>query len=159
MYIFLSKAPQKKYWKVESVGLSIRNQTNCGGKEIYVQLYNNSKNWPQGENFCYTENLDFSKGENKLWTGKSLGCKGNYFFDSQNDTIEFNFNSTDTFGNFCPKVLTITLKNGDVYSNSDEMNDWFSPQKGGDNRIAKKLKGNRSYHKGAFTYDVRFLGR
>ena len=136
-----------RYVKLESVGLSIRNQTNCGGKEVYVKLYNNSKsNWPRDKNFCETENQDFSKGEYKSWIGKPLGCKDIYFFDSKNDTIEFNFNSTDTFGNFCPKVLTITLKNGDVYSNSDEMNDWFSPQKGGDNRIAKKLKGNRSYH-------------
>ena len=96
--------------------------------------------WPKGgENFCETGNLDFSKGTTRSWTGKSLeGCKLNKF-NSTNDTIEFNFNSTD---DFCPKVLTIKLKNGDVYSNSDEMNDWFSPLKGGDNRIAKKLKGN-----------------
>ena len=99
--------------------------------------------WPKGgENFCETENKDFSKGEIKSWTGKSLDCKLNKF-NSTNDTIEFNFNATD---DFCPKVLTIELENGMVYSNSDEMTDYFSPIKGGDNRIAKKLEGNRSYH-------------
>ena len=128
-------------FKLESVTLSIRNQTSCGGKQVYIKLYKNSENWPPGENFCTTENLDFSDGTNRSWIRKSLGrCEDN-FFNSTKDTIEFNFNSTEILDIFCPKVLTIKLKNGMVYSNSHEMNDWFSPKKSGDNRIAKKLKG------------------
>ena len=73
------------------------------------------------------------------------GCRTceNKRFDIKNTSIQFNFNSTD---DFCPKVLTIKLKNGPrsiVYSNSHEMTDWFKPKQGGEIRTARKLKGKK----------------
>ena len=113
----------------EKVNLTIHNDNYCGGNDVFIEIVQFSKS-------CYTSvHNNFKKGSNITWSGSKLGSCIGQDFDVHYDVINFKVRSTD--GNdFCPKSLSITLKNGNVYK-LDNMYDWVDEKQGGYLRPAR----------------------
>jgi len=117
--------------KVQRLDLSLHNDLNCGGDNIYIEL-------SQGEISCETlHKNDFDRGVILSWTGSSLGtCLGKDFNVEQNS---LNFKIRSTSGDdFCPNSLTISMDNGYSFKRTG-LDDWVDKDKGNQNRIAPRI--------------------
>ena len=121
--------------------MSLHGDNFCGGKDVYIELIQNSKSCTTGKHG------DFDKGDIISWTGSKLGSCLKKEFDIENDQIDFKVRST--YGNdFCPKILEISMNNTVkgitrevVFKSCGLMNDWVDKGKGGYIRSTKRITG------------------
>ena len=116
---------------MKRVDLSLHNNYNCGGDDVYIELI-------QGEISCeISHKIDFDLGTILSWNGSALGtCLGKDFNVEQ---YGLNFKIRSTSGeDLCPKSLTISMDNGYSYKKTG-MNDWVDKDKGDQNRIAPRI--------------------
>ena len=111
------------------MNLTIHSDNYCGGNNVFIEIVQFSRP-------CHTNiHHNFKKGSNLTWSGAKLGSCTGKNFDAHYDEINFKISSTD--GNdFCPKSLSISLNNGNVYT-LDNMYDWVDEKQGGFLRTAK----------------------
>ena len=117
--------------------MSLHNDIWCSGTNVYIELFQNRNGRIRNQFFCGTlQKFNFEKGATLSWTNFALGFCATKDFDGINDIIDFKILSKNG-DDFCPKILTITMNNGEEYI-SDEMRDWVDNSKGNDYRIAKR---------------------
>ena len=117
--------------KVQKVDLSLHNHLNCGGSNTYIELIEN-------EISCETSHkVDFDRGTILSWTGSALGTCFGKDFHAEKESLNFKVRSTSD-DDFCPKSLTISMDNGDLYKRTG-LDDWVDKSKGYHNRIAPRI--------------------
>ena len=94
---------------------------------------------------CQSSPIDAKKGTTVSWIGTQLGNCSFEEFNTETEVVFFRVKSYSG-DDFCPKNLSITIKNAKF--ESDEMNDWVDQSKGGYLRTASKsYDGIQKYDK------------
>jgi hypothetical protein len=117
--------------KIKEVVLFLHIDHYCGGNNIYIEIV-------QDGTFCITQNQNVFRGTSAIWTRYQLGSCFEKDFNLWQDNLYFRVRTTDS-NEFCPRNLTITLKNAKYQS--DLMTDWVDNKKGGELRTARKILG------------------
>ena len=108
--------------------LSLHSNKYCSGKQVYLEIGEDNK-------MCQSLPIDAKKGTIVSWIGTQLGNCSFEEFNAEADMVFFRVKSYSG-DDFCPKNLSITMKNAKF--ESDQMNDWVDQSKGGYLRAATK---------------------